>query len=258
MCWTSICPCQNLFEAPTVEALAERVEAVLRAGADKVPPIFAPARALAARDDATPWQLSFAQERLWFLDQLAPGTLYNIPIAVRLNGVLEVAALTATLREIVRRHEILRTTFRVLRGTPVQESVPQLDLPLPMTDLSSLPRSQREAEARRLVQEQAALPFDLAHGPLLRAHLVKLGKEDHVVFLAFHHIVFDGWSADIFLAELAALYGAFSDSPATEGERPSAKELLLPDSLSLSCPSSTRIMLFGSVPGFRERCSRSS
>ena len=78
------------------------------------------------------------------------------------------------------------------------------------------------------MQEQAALPFDLAHGPLLRAHLVKLGKEDHVVFLAFHHIVFDGWSADVFLAELAALYEAFTDGPAREGEHPSAKEPLLP------------------------------
>ncbi|RMF36691.1 MAG: non-ribosomal peptide synthetase, partial [Chloroflexi bacterium] len=155
--------------------------------------------------------LSFAQQRLWFLDQLAPNTpLYNIPDAIRLRGPLDVAVLERSLNEIVRRHESLRTTFRATDGKPVQVIAPTLKLPLPLVDLSGLPKAAREAEVQRLATEEAQRPFDLSRGPLLRVTLLRLGDEEHVALLTMHHIISDGWSMRVLVQELAALYDAFS------------------------------------------------
>ncbi|MBV9927471.1 MAG: amino acid adenylation domain-containing protein [Acidobacteria bacterium] len=158
--------------------------------------------------DAFP--LSFAQQRLWFLDQLEPGSAaYNVAAAVRLRGPLDLEAFRRSLNEIVRRHESLRTTFANVDGRPLQVVAPSLTLTVPVTDLSAVAEEQREAEALRLAQEEAQLGFDLARGPLIRAQVLRLEAEEHVVLLTMHHIVSDGWSVGVFIRELAALYDAF-------------------------------------------------
>ena len=155
--------------------------------------------------------LSYAQQRLWFLDQLYPGSpLYNIPAAVQMNGPLHIRALQHSLNEIVRRHEVLRTTCTVIEGQPVQAVRPQLTLALPVTDLGLLPTSERAAEVQRRITEEAQTPFDLTRGPLLRATLLRLGEAEHVLLLTMHHIIADGWSIGVLVRELATFYEAFS------------------------------------------------
>ena len=134
---------------------------------------------------------------------------YNVPFASRLRGPLDTAALERTLAEIVRRHEALRTTVSVVEGQPVQVVAPAADVPLPIVDLCHIPESAREAEAQRLAEADAARPFDLAQGPLIRATLLKIGEQDHMLMLTMHHIVSDGWSMQAFYQELEALYNAF-------------------------------------------------
>ncbi|HHH40712.1 MAG TPA: non-ribosomal peptide synthetase, partial [Chloroflexi bacterium] len=176
-------------------------------------------RAAAARQQTIPRRretdhlpLSFAQQRLWFLDRLQPDSaLYNIPGTLRIRGPLDIPALEASLNEIVRRHEVLRTTFPARHdGQPVQIIAPSLHLPLPVVDLSPLPEPEREAEARRLASQEARRPFNLATGPLLRATLLLLDQDDFLVLFTMHHIVSDGWSVGVLIRELAALYHAFS------------------------------------------------
>ena len=158
-----------------------------------------------------PLPLSFAQQRLWFLDQLEPDSpAYNIPAAYRVAGRLDASALERAINEVVRRHEVLRTTFAVVDGEPVQIVAPFLLVPLPVVDLRSLPADERESEALRLAVADAHRPFDLRRGPLLRARLLRLGEEGHVLFLNMHHIVSDGWSMGVLFRELSVLYGAFS------------------------------------------------
>src|SRR5271166_3308315 len=153
-----------------------------------------------------PLPLSFAQQRLWFLDQLEGGsTAYHIPEAFRLRGALNIGALKRSLDEIVRRHEALRTVFRKAEGGPIQIVLPELELFMPIIDLAGLP----EAELIRQLAEAAYKPFDLARGPLLRAALYRLGEEEHLLFLNIHHIVSDGWSSGVLLGELSRLYAAF-------------------------------------------------
>src|SRR5262249_49003299 len=148
---------------------------------------------------------SFAQQRMWFLDQWVPGSpMYIIPLAVRLAGHLRVAALEHSLNEIVRRHEALRTTFSVMDGQPVQVILPHLSLSRPVVDRRALPGAEREPEVRRLAPAEARQPFDLTQGPLLRATLLRLGEHEHVLLLTLHHIVADGWSIGILFRELAA------------------------------------------------------
>jgi amino acid adenylation domain-containing protein len=155
--------------------------------------------------------LSFGQQRLWFLDRLAPASpFYNMPAALRLNGALDVAALSRALSEIVRRHEALRTSFPTVAGRPVQRIAPALALPLPVTDLTGLSADVRAAEVQRLATAEAERPFDLASGPLLRATLLRLTEREHVLLLTMHHIVADGWSIGVFIRELTALYSAFA------------------------------------------------
>lgn len=171
------------------------------------PPPIAPL----PRDAALP--LSFAQQRLWLLDQLMPGSsLNNIFQAVRLQGLLSVAALRQTLNEIARRHEVLRTTFPArIDGRPIQSIAPPSGLALPLIDLSGLPQAEQEAEVRRLAMAEANRAFDLAHGPLWRVSLLRLGQMEHVVLFSMHHIVGDGWSIGVLVQEVAALYEAFSN-----------------------------------------------
>jgi len=154
--------------------------------------------------------LSFAQERLWFMDQLWPDNgLFNLNTALRLRMALEVDALERSINEIVRRHETLRTKFTVIDFQPVQVVVPSLRLKVPLVDLSGLPPTEREREATRLANEEAQRPFDLTQSPLLRVSLLRLGRKDHVLFVTMHHIVSDGWSMGIFWNELSAIWSAF-------------------------------------------------
>ncbi len=141
---------------------------------------------------------SVAQERLWFLDQLEPGsTVYNVPGALRIRGPLKVAALEQSLNEIIRRHEILRTTFSSAEGKPVQTISASLNLSLPVVDLTDISIGEQENKARRFAGDEARRPFDLARGLLLRATLLRLSEEDHVLLLNMHHIVCDGWSKGV-------------------------------------------------------------
>lgn len=153
--------------------------------------------------------LSFAQQRLWFLHQMEPtNAAYNMPLAFRLSGPLEVDALQWALDEIVRRHEILRTTFDVLDQEPVQLISAAGNLTLAVTDLSSFPLSISEVEAETLASEEAQRPFDLKRGPLIRAMLMRLATDEHVLLVTMHHIISDGWSQTILMNELGALYEA--------------------------------------------------
>lgn len=155
--------------------------------------------------------LSFAQQRLWFLDQMEPGNpLYNIPGALRLKGSLNVTALEQSFNEIVRRHEVLRTTFKAVDGQPVQVIDPNLRLTLPILDWRQLDDSYRDVEILRLADDERRQPFDLANGPLLRITVVCLDEADHVALLTMHHIVSDAWSTGILIRELRTLYEAYS------------------------------------------------
>ncbi|HEX8557985.1 MAG TPA: amino acid adenylation domain-containing protein, partial [Pyrinomonadaceae bacterium] len=206
---------RSLFESPTVAGLAEAVRAAMRAGVEEAAP---PPLPLSAPDDAP---LSYAQQRLWFLDQLQPGGAeYNIPFGLRLTGGLNVAALEQSCGEIVRRHDSLRTNFAAREGQPVQIVNPARGLRLKVADLTRLRPSAREAAAGRLAEAEGRRPFDLSKDALLRVTLLRLGRDEHVLLVVMHHIVSDGWSIGVFSRELASLYRAFSRggaSPLAEG-----------------------------------------
>jgi hypothetical protein len=159
------------------------------------------------RSEAGAAPLSFAQQRLWFLQQMEPGSpAYNMPHAVRLVGQLDVEALRRAFQAITARHEALRTTISEGEDGPVQVVALPSEFPLDITDLSSLPRGEREAEARRLAMSHAQAPFDLTEDPPLRAYLLRLAEREHVLLRTVHHIVSDAWSLGVFDRELAALY----------------------------------------------------
>jgi amino acid adenylation domain-containing protein len=203
-------PLRTLFDAPTVAGLAEAVTAARREAGD-LPPRPALLPVPRTQGDLP---LSFPQERLWFFDQLEPGSpAYNIPTLSRLTGTLDLPALAAALSEVVRRHEALRTVFASAAGRPVQRIQPPAPVALPEIDLRALPEDLRQAEARRLSAEEALRPCDLSTGPLLRAGLLRLSDAsggDALLLLTVHHIVSDGWSMSILVRELGALYAAFS------------------------------------------------
>jgi amino acid adenylation domain-containing protein len=224
-------PLARLFAAPTVAALAREVEAARSDPAGQpdgargasLPPITPAGRGgrpPAPRervDAAAGLPLSFAQERMWFLGQLEPGSsAYNLASAVRLAGRLETAVLGRAFTEMARRHEALRTTCGQLDGKPVQVIHPPAPVPLPVIDLAALPAPTGHAEARRLVTATGGRPYDLVRGPLLRACLLALSRpagngaaDDHVLLLGMHHICADGWSINLMVRELAVLYAAF-------------------------------------------------
>ncbi len=181
-----------------------------------------PAR-IGRRDDAAgDLPLSFAQERLWFLDQFDPAsTAYTIPLTVRIGGPLSLEWLGASLDRVVARHEALRTTFPASGGRPIQRVAPALAIPLALADLSERPAEDREQAARALLAAAMDQPFDLASGPLLRLTLVRLASEEHLLLLCMHHIISDGWSVGILLHELLSSYDALAQGrPAALPELP--------------------------------------
>ncbi|MCP4659365.1 MAG: hypothetical protein GY856_28475, partial [bacterium] len=199
-------PLRIVFEQPTGAGLASRVGAAVR----REEGLEAPPLCRVARRDHLP--LSFAQQRLWFLDQLESGSaVYNIPTSLALTGRLHRRALSRALSEIVRRHEVLRTRFAMVDGEPYQVIEPECELPLPIVDLGALGEPEGGDEFHRLVSAAARRPFDLARGPVLRAALLRRSSDEHALLLEVHHVAFDGWSAGIFLNELAVLYRAFSE-----------------------------------------------
>ena len=196
-------PLRDIFEHSTVEGIARQVEILLRREAQvEMPPIQR-----VERRDHMP--LSFAQQRLWFLDQLAKGTaLYNIPIALRLKGQLNISALENSLNEIIRRHETLRTTFSEVNGEPVQIIHPFEPIELPVEDLSVFPPDERLDVARKKATQEGLTPFDLENGPLFRVRLLKLDETDYAIIGCVHHIIADGWSVGVLIEELGKLYAA--------------------------------------------------
>ncbi|MEM9292779.1 MAG: amino acid adenylation domain-containing protein [Acidobacteriota bacterium] len=205
-------PLSALFESPTPRALAARLVALRRGAGAEAPPLRP------REDSAASAPLSFAQERLWFLDQLEPGSVfYNMPHPVRLRGPLDPGALARALATVVERHQVLRSAFpAAAAATPVQRvlAAPGLEL-LPAVDLSGLPPEVAAAEAHRLAAAEAARPFALDRGPLLRAALVRLPEgadassaeaQDHVLLLTVHHAASDGWSTGLLLTELRTAY----------------------------------------------------
>jgi amino acid adenylation domain-containing protein len=196
-------PLRTLFEAPRLSAFAARVDAAAghEAGVDE---------AIEPRG-GNDLPLSFAQERLWFIDRMDPGsTVYNIATPLRLAGPLDVRALERALSEMVRRHEVLRTRFAVVDGAPVQRIEPPETFRLAHDDLSALPEGEREARLAELAAAEARTPFDLEAGPLFRARLVRASADDHLLLVGMHHAITDGWGSGVFWRELVTLYGAFS------------------------------------------------
>jgi amino acid adenylation domain-containing protein len=187
----------ELFETPTVAGLAAHCGRTEQASLSRQ-----------ARPERIP--LSYAQERLWFVDQLEQGrsTEYNLPQALLLRGGLDAGALEQALQALVARHESLRTAFAVADGEPYQVIEPELHLPLPVTDLSGLDEPSRQAAVAAAMHREAEQPFNLACVPLLRARLLKLAQQQHILLLTMHHIISDGWSAGVLIRDLAALYQA--------------------------------------------------
>ncbi len=208
---------ESLFDHPTVAGLA----AVIDRGEGRARGLELPPMGRAPRDGPLP--LSFAQERVWFLQRLHPdNTAYQFQEVLRLEGDLRVDILERVLTEIVRRHEIFRTTFPAAAGLPVQVIHPPWPARIPVIDLGDRPAGEREAAVRRLVDEEIHRPFDLGRLPLIRWTLLRLGPRDHYLVHVEHHLVHDGWSFNILLGELRALYTAFlagAPSPFPELDR---------------------------------------
>lgn len=172
--------------------------------------------------DGRPLALSFAQQRLWFFDQWQPGSpVFNISRAIRLRGILNVAAFEQSLQEIVRRHEILRTTFPSVDGQPSQVISPSVCWHLSRSSIEGQLAATQEAEVQRLILEETHRPFDLIRGPLLRTRLVQLKPYEYVFILVMHHIISDGWSVSIFLQELTSLYNSYAQGMAPQLPEPS-------------------------------------
>lgn len=196
-------PLRTLFDAPTVAGLAAAVEKARMTvpEPDELP--LAPAN----QEGAPP--LSFAQQRLWFLSQLEPtAASYNVPAAVRLIGSLDRQALEESFMGVLRRHDVLRTTFVVIGGQPVQQVASDSALQMPVVDLGTVPEAERQMIVRRLAAEEAQRPFDLTRGPLFRVRLLAVHPSEHVLLLTLHHSVSDGWSMNVLIRELTELYGA--------------------------------------------------
>jgi amino acid adenylation domain-containing protein len=197
-------PLRRLFELPTVSDLAAALQEINSAG----PTFHLPVIEVINREQSLP--LSFAQQRLWFLDQLNPGSsAYNVPLAIRLSGQLDLFALEQSVNAILQRHESLRTTFAEVNAKPVQVIHEPSAITIPLTDLSSLAETDREREAGRLVNDAAMRPFDLQQGPLLRIELTRLADQEHILLATMHHIVGDAWSLSVLIDEFVAHYSAF-------------------------------------------------
>ena len=196
---------RSFFESPTIADLSKYIETSRLTRSDlQIPPITQ-----APRNKKLP--LSFPQQRLWFLWQLKPNSpFFNMPFGIHFSGSLDITVLEQSLNEIIRRHEILRTNFTVLEKQPVQVIEPSLSLRIPIVNLSTFSKDEREAKIQQLAAEEAQQPFDLTLEKLLRATLLRLVEDEHVLLLTIHHIVFDGWSVAVFMRELLTIYSAFS------------------------------------------------
>ncbi|WP_334950449.1 amino acid adenylation domain-containing protein [Nostoc sp.] len=193
-------PLRCLFEAPTVASLSDRIGRIDQK-------LQAPPIQRVSREQQLP--LSFAQQRLWFLDQLQPGNAYNIPLGVRLFGVLNIVALQQSFQEVINRHEALRTVFTTVANQPIQVIIQSVSFTLSVVDLQHLAPTEREAKALQLAKEEARKPFTLDQWPLLRVTLLQLDDTEYLLLLTIHHIVADGWSMGILVQEVATLYEAF-------------------------------------------------
>jgi amino acid adenylation domain-containing protein len=203
-------PLGQLFDVPTISGLALVLRGARRSNAPE--PIRPAAR-------AGPVPLSFAQERLWFQDRLEGAPLL-IPLALRIGGPLDPSALARSFDEVISRHEVLRTTLRTTSGEPVQVVNPPWRLEIPVTGVDTVPEKERPVIVEQLAAAQAAEPFDLERGPLVRARLLRFAPDDHVLLLSFHHAVADGWSLGVLLAEISRIYAAI-----VCGERPALPPL---------------------------------
>jgi amino acid adenylation domain-containing protein len=197
---------REFFENATVEGLATHIDLAIRSAQIlKAPPIKR------MRAVGNP-PLSFAQQRLWFLNQLdTDNTAYNMPAAARLRGQLNIEALEQSLTEIIRRHEIMRTIFVMEDDAPVQIVLPAQPVQIPLIDLSHISAHELEAKVKRLATAEAQQPFDLSRGPLIRFKLLRVDHEEHILLLTVHHIVFDGWSTGLLISELSTLYSAYDN-----------------------------------------------
>ncbi|HEV2644185.1 MAG TPA: condensation domain-containing protein, partial [Candidatus Elarobacter sp.] len=192
-------------------ALSPAKRALLQRAAIPAACSGSPRETIPRRPEGTHAPLSFAQELVWLLQQADPGMHgYNVPRVVRLDGALDIGALQRALDAIVERHEVLRTTLRVVNGRPVQVVGPPAPVSLTRIDLSGLPNNVRETEAVSTVRELSRRPFDLARDPLLRVTLITMAPDDHVLLLESHHVASDGWSRNILFSELSTLYEAFA------------------------------------------------
>jgi len=197
-------PLRTLFETPSIAGFADQVVITQRLAQDQPPPLVPSPR-------SSPPPLSFAQQRLWVLDQLQPGLpTYNMPVAIALSGALDLAALQRSIATIIRRHETLRTTFAMIDGNAVQLIAAPTPRAIPLIDLRALPTPSRTDAAQQLLTQAAQTPFDLIAGPLLRLSLLRLAAQEHWLLLVLHHIVADGWSMGVLVRELVALYPAYA------------------------------------------------
>src|SRR5581483_9356167 len=196
-------PLRSIFEGPTLGEFCAQVEAA-RSNNSIVPP-------LTRKAHGTKAPLSFAQRRLWFLDQLEPGNpLYNIPQMIRMRGNLDLAALEKAINEVVRRHEALRTTFATEDNEPVQVIASQLHINITVIDVSG--STEVDAQVQRLARDEATASFDLCSGPLLRAKVLRVAADEHVLLLTMHHIVSDRWSMGVLAEELETLYASLVEA----------------------------------------------
>jgi amino acid adenylation domain-containing protein len=208
-------PVRQVFDAPTVAQLADMINARLR------PDSPVPEAPRGQADRSQPLPLAFSQERMWFIQRMQPAsTAYNMPVAVRLTGRLDVAALQRSLETIARRHEALRTTFAVADGRPVQVIAAAATVDVARADLRAAPVTERLAQALRLASSEARLPFDLHAGPLFRVTLAQLAEDDHVLVIVMHHAISDAWSMGVLAREFMALY-----TQAIAGRAPDLPEL---------------------------------
>jgi acyl-CoA synthetase (AMP-forming)/AMP-acid ligase II len=197
----------GIFEASSVGEMAEHIEMLIQAGQSA----RTPSAIVRLRRENGVGPSSIAQERLYKLQQALPDVpFFNVLYPLRLTSAVDAAVLERSINEIVRRHEILRTTFTVVDGRYVQVIAPQLIVPLACDDLRAEPRSKNKAVGHQVIQEEVLHSFDLAKGPLIRARLVRLGEQEHLFLISMHQIICDGWSLGVFVEELVALYDAFS------------------------------------------------
>ena len=209
-------PLRDLFEAPVLSDLADRIVD------QRKQQVGQPVQAIVSADRSNPLPLSFAQERLWFLDQLeGPTGTYNMPSALRARGRIDVASLEQAMLALGERHEILRTRFALVDGAPIQVIVAQLQVSILLVDLSALEEEVAANQLQALADTDASKPFDLVAGPLFRVTLIKLSHEEHGFLVNTHHIVSDGWSQALFVKELIGNYYAFS-----RGQLPQTRPLV--------------------------------